>query len=71
MEVEIMEEKQTELIPVEDDKLKELVLASDLDSTKAAVLLERFQDYFKIAAELKAAEIECPFCHKKFVPAGE
>jgi len=35
----------------EKNQLQILVEKSELDSTKAAVLLERFQDYFKIAAE--------------------
>ena len=43
--------EETELVPVEDNRLKELVTQSELDSTKAAVLLENFQDYFTVASE--------------------
>ena len=41
----------TDLVPVEDGRLEKLVSESDLDSTKAAVLLENFRDYFQIASE--------------------
>lgn len=43
--------EQTELIVSGDNRLKELVVQSDLDNTKAAVLLENFEGYFKMAAE--------------------
>ena len=36
---------------VEDSRLKDLVEKSELESTKAAILLQRFGDYFKVAAE--------------------
>ena len=46
-----MENKQTELEVTDDNRLAVIVRDSDLDSTKAAILLENFKDYFQIAKE--------------------